>query len=231
MNTVLSTFLESPQRPDGTLSFHELEGLLFAITCSPEAILPSEWISLIFDDQDANYASMEEAQSVLEALMGLYNDINGQVFEGEVTFPGDIQFRPPPLDNFDEAAPLGQWARGFTIGHNWLFELWDEYTPEALDSELGSCLMALSFYSSRELAEAYYGDIEEPSFTFEEFAETVFGLLDDALDNYAQLSCSIRLALEEQDETEQPFVREERVGRNDPCPCGSGKKYKKCCLQ
>ena len=20
------------------------------------------------------------------------------------------------------------------------------------------------------------------------------------------------------------------VGRNDPCPCGSGKKYKKCCL-
>jgi len=23
---------------------------------------------------------------------------------------------------------------------------------------------------------------------------------------------------------------EARVGRNDPCPCGSGKKYKKCCL-
>ncbi len=22
----------------------------------------------------------------------------------------------------------------------------------------------------------------------------------------------------------------QRVGRNDPCPCGSGKKYKKCCL-
>jgi preprotein translocase subunit SecA len=24
---------------------------------------------------------------------------------------------------------------------------------------------------------------------------------------------------------------EARVGRNDPCPCGSGKKYKKCCLK
>ncbi|MBC2576698.1 SEC-C metal-binding domain-containing protein [Peptostreptococcus canis] len=24
-------------------------------------------------------------------------------------------------------------------------------------------------------------------------------------------------------------VKEERIGRNDPCPCGSGKKYKKCC--
>ena len=29
---------------------------------------------------------------------------------------------------------------------------------------------------------------------------------------------------------ETPIVREEpKVGRNDPCPCGSGKKYKKCC--
>jgi uncharacterized protein YecA (UPF0149 family) len=25
--------------------------------------------------------------------------------------------------------------------------------------------------------------------------------------------------------------RTEKVGRNDPCPCGSGKKYKKCCGQ
>ena len=24
-------------------------------------------------------------------------------------------------------------------------------------------------------------------------------------------------------------VKEVRIGRNDPCPCGSGKKYKKCC--
>jgi hypothetical protein len=29
---------------------------------------------------------------------------------------------------------------------------------------------------------------------------------------------------------EQTVVKEEKVGRNDPCPCGSGKKYKKCCL-
>lgn len=28
---------------------------------------------------------------------------------------------------------------------------------------------------------------------------------------------------------EGSFVREEKIGRNDPCPCGSGKKYKKCC--
>jgi hypothetical protein len=29
---------------------------------------------------------------------------------------------------------------------------------------------------------------------------------------------------------DEPYIREIKVGRNDPCPCGSGKKYKKCCL-
>jgi len=28
----------------------------------------------------------------------------------------------------------------------------------------------------------------------------------------------------------EPYVRSEpKIGRNDPCPCGSGKKYKRCC--
>ena len=29
----------------------------------------------------------------------------------------------------------------------------------------------------------------------------------------------------------QPVRKERKVGPNDPCPCGSGKKYKKCCMQ
>ncbi|SDF71426.1 protein translocase subunit secA [Thermoanaerobacter thermohydrosulfuricus] len=31
------------------------------------------------------------------------------------------------------------------------------------------------------------------------------------------------------EEKKQPVVKGKKVGRNDPCPCGSGKKYKKCC--
>ncbi len=31
---------------------------------------------------------------------------------------------------------------------------------------------------------------------------------------------------------DEPIVREQpKIGRNDPCPCGSGKKYKKCCAR
>lgn len=33
-----------------------------------------------------------------------------------------------------------------------------------------------------------------------------------------------------QSERAIPYVNQDKTGRNDPCPCGSGKKYKKCCL-
>ena len=46
-----------------------------------------------------------------------------------------------------------------------------------------------------------------------------------ALDDFEQLV----VVEQEQNVLEQPFVREgAKVGRNDPCPCGSGKKYKQC---
>ncbi len=42
-------------------------------------------------------------------------------------------------------------------------------------------------------------------------------------------SADNQLADEEGQDASQPMVREERkVGRNEPCPCGSGKKYKQC---
>ena len=30
---------------------------------------------------------------------------------------------------------------------------------------------------------------------------------------------------------QDPVKKDKKVGRNNPCPCGSGKKYKKCCLK
>ncbi|MGN0330665.1 MAG: DnaJ domain-containing protein [Kineothrix sp.] len=61
-----------------------------------------------------------------------------------------------------------------------------------------------------------------------------------ALEKYMEVSRYYSLYPEErirssgkviyQDEELRPYMRDERkVGRNDPCPCGSGKKYKKCC--
>jgi uncharacterized protein len=233
LSKLLTPFLASPQRPDGTMTFHQLQGFLFAIACAPELIKPSEWLPLVFNEQEAGYASEEEARSVLQALMDLYNVINAQVFTTEVALPDDIQFELPPLNNVGEAAALGQWSQGFFMGHDWLKELWDHYTPEVLDEELGSCLMVLSFFSSRQLAEAFHREATKTSGTsLEAFAEKLLGMVEDAMGSYAHLGRSIQTALAEQAHDHQPtVVRAPKVGRNDPCPCGSGKKYKKCCLQ
>jgi uncharacterized protein len=57
------------------------------------------------------------------------------------------------------------------------------------------------------------------------FEERGIKPIDDALDALAVFD------VDEDDEPEAPVENPlKNVGRNDPCPCGSGKKYKKCCL-
>ncbi|MBF7096945.1 SEC-C metal-binding domain-containing protein [Alkalibacter mobilis] len=43
------------------------------------------------------------------------------------------------------------------------------------------------------------------------------------------LSAEKRKAITKEYNRSKTIVKENKVGRNDPCPCGSGKKYKKCC--
>lgn len=38
-------------------------------------------------------------------------------------------------------------------------------------------------------------------------------------------------ALENYKKLHTPRIKENKIGRNDPCPCGSEKKYKHCCLK
>jgi hypothetical protein len=54
--------------------------------------------------------------------------------------------------------------------------------------------------------------------------------LDQRLLNHGMDSIFFPMPEEEREEEEAPApVTAAKVGRNDPCPCGSGKKYKKCC--
>nr|WP_281411560.1 SEC-C metal-binding domain-containing protein [Enterovirga sp. DB1703] len=60
------------------------------------------------------------------------------------------------------------------------------------------------------------------------FDPVQYGYLDDAL---AALDHFLSARPEPDDPGEEPLRNRFRhVGRNDPCPCGSGRKFKKCCL-
>ncbi|MEG1087792.1 MAG: SEC-C metal-binding domain-containing protein, partial [Cetobacterium sp.] len=43
------------------------------------------------------------------------------------------------------------------------------------------------------------------------------------------LSVEARKEMQKAHKNAKTVVKEDKVGRNDACPCGSGKKYKKCC--
>ncbi|MFV1985613.1 MAG: SEC-C metal-binding domain-containing protein, partial [Thiohalomonadales bacterium] len=58
--------------------------------------------------------------------------------------------------------------------------------------------------------------------------DRMLGMFETAMSEYAHLGRSIQTALA--DQTTQPVASLPKVGRNEPCHCGSGKKYKKCCL-
>ena len=225
----LSAFLNAPQRPDGTMSYCECTGFLFVVACAPEQIQPSEWLPVIFDDESASYSSLEEAKEVLPSLLSLYNELNRQIQEADIQLPIGCDIRKNPLDNLEPDAPLSHWARGFIAGYDWLVELWDAYTPEDLSEELGAQMMVLSFFASRDLAQAYLEETKRKDNSLESMAAQMLDLFPDALNGFAHLGDSIQRVLREHSaELHQP-ARSDKIGRNERCPCGSGKKYKKCC--
>ncbi len=53
---------------------------------------------------------------------------------------------------------------------------------------------------------------------FKALSQTVFQKIDPELQKHIPLNTLIN----------EPIQSAPKVGRNDPCPCGSGKKYKRC---
>jgi len=90
---------------------------------------------------------------------------------------------------------------------------------ESIKSEVTKFLMIMQIRSSEEIAAAE--ELETPKnvqYQHAEFAGNEAAPVDAAQESEVAVA-----------ERAQPFVRPgEKVGRNDPCPCGSGKKYKQC---
>jgi uncharacterized protein len=203
---VLAEFLVGPERPDGTFTFQKLQGFLFAVACSPELIPPSDWFPVISDEKDIALNDEEEAQQIMSLIMSLYNAINEAALNRSNRMPLGCKFQADIEDNFDDELPISQWSLGFTIGHDWLAEVWEDYSPDQLDEEIGATTMVLSFFGSRSLAEAYYIEAtktptqRKPRVPFTEYAETVRKLFPDALASYAHIGRGISEIVAEMDE-------------------------------
>ena len=225
----LTDFLADPRRPEGTIGYCECAGFMFAVANSPEMVVPSEWIPMIFDSQDVGYETLDEAKEILELIMALNNYTAATSFAGSPELPTGCEPRPGPLENLVPDAPLSRWARGFALGHDWISETWDESAPAAMDEELDAVLMTLTFFENREIAETYLEESSNEKPSLEQLAGEMLRLLPTAMSEYAQMGKAIAQASQEEYLVAHTPARSEKIGRNQPCSCGSGKKYKKCC--
>jgi uncharacterized protein len=231
---VLEAFLSSPERPEGTFTYRQFLGFLFALTSAPELVPPSEWLPMVFGGGEPSFGSERETQRVIGIMMALYNEAAKAVGDGKVRLPAECAFRTELMENLEPDAPIAEWCTGFSVGHMWLSELWDELVPEEVQEEFSREVLVLSFFTSGSLAGRVVREIARPGKSVEELAVSFRQAFPLAMQSYAATGLAIfRAGLKtmEQDLAADggPAAPSAAVARNAPCPCGSGKKFKKCC--
>jgi len=189
----------------------ELLGFLVAIHSMPEFLQPSSWMGEVRSERRV-LRDMEEAQAFFDALMGLYNRV-GDTLRSDT--PNDAIY--PDLE---DAHAVAAWCRGYLRAIDLQQEAPDE-------EDVASVHLILFAVLSGEV---------EPEEIFDAESSR-FASLDDWLEHHRRiLPEHVEALWQYWDEDRRMLppatvVRSSpKVGRNDPCPCGSGKKYKRCCL-
>jgi len=229
LQPILDGFAER-HKEQRVMGFAESAGFFFGLHACPELIMPSEWTELV--QHDAKFKDEHESQSVMEARMALYNWVGDCFQRGVPALPSECSPSSDPMTDLEGGTDFALWCRGATIAHGWLDESWkDAIPPDSVDERtIGAAMMAFSFFIGREFAESAAEEMGLGPDHLESLAKTFrLGVLDSILDymhvglrhRHADTSAALPAA--------QAPVRNQKVGRNEPCPCGSGRKYKKCC--
>ena len=230
-----------PHAEHGGLPFEAVDGLLSSVVVAPELILPSEWLPVILGDRSEPWQNEEEAKVFTDLVMRLYNHIVERVVPepDDATAMPFIAF-PEDFDEMDADAigaidlPIGgNWAVGFMIGVGLRGEAWDALA--AADEEVRDDLemiVALLPEDPEEGVPEGASELEAQPDDEEAEAEEQRPLhASERLEIISDLAAALhhmnRVRLESMN-SKKPVRRELKIGRNDPCPCGSGEKFKKC---
>ena len=215
------------------LSWPETAGFMFAVMACPEFIAPSEWIEFV--QGRAVFADPDEARKVSEARLELMNWVSECLDRDWLAIPEDCRSGADPLKILEVDNDFSRWCRGVVAGHFWLREAWEVEIEEDSDDDrvVSTAMMLFTFFSDRKMAETVLRDISESDesdpMTLEEAAQRFRPMVEAGALAYASVGLEHREAYYAPPPPPREPVRSVKVGRNQPCPCGSGLKYKKCC--
>lgn len=199
-------------KDEGVIDISELDGLLTAVVSGPSVVPPSQWIPAIWGDFQPVWQDEQEFQLVLTLFMRHMNSISSLLMD-----LGD-EFEPM----FEERVVDGktytivdEWCEGYMRGVALSAGLWDRYSDEmrVLLAPIAAFTEEQDFYAHDRCSRQEMLNLQK---AIAPNAREIHAYWLERRAEYAPTGTVRR--------------SEPKIGRNDPCSCGSGKKFKKCCL-
>jgi yecA family protein len=214
----LAQFLRSTKVTPMTMPLDMVDGLFCALVAGPVGsrfsdALPAIWDAVKLADDAPRYDSSEQEQYVLALLRRHWTTIGQRLEAGHPHVPvlsrrsGKIQAR--------------NWAVGFSVGMRLRAAEWDLRIGDDTIGAVAAIVLGLTNGRLDALAE--------------EMGAARNDVPGRILPRAMVLLYRAWRGLPVSDDRPEPIEQSvgadvgRKVGRNEPCPCGSGKKYKRCC--
>lgn len=203
---------------DEAMTLDTLDGYLHAIAMGPQTIMPSQWLPKIWGEDSAMMPPMDSIDQ-LNHIMGLVMRLYNSIIHG-------FEHKPPLVAPYWDICEydIGQfedaqgWAHGFTEGVALNRAAWKPLFDNAKGQQWYRPIGLLG-------EESFSADQDELTQTPAQ-REQLAQQIEDSLVNIHAFWLPLREAIHERETAQRSRTK---VGRNEPCPCGSGKKFKKCC--
>jgi uncharacterized protein len=214
-------FLASPAAPKNALSPLALEGYLTGVVVAPELIRPSLWVAALWGGEEPVFDHDADLQPVFGTVTTRYNTLIAEIDRSLKRLEDErvCDYRPAFLTPGDKPAreAVREWVGGFWRAMALAPKGWSAL---AADERLQGVIAP--FVGFLDLS-------EDGAF---EPAEDIDERLDESIEQIPRavlILHKIAKLRATRDLRPPAPMRHAKTRRNDPCPCGSGKKYKRCC--
>lgn len=220
----LRDFLEAEGMPESSMSVMSLNGFFSALAIHPVTVMPNTWLPWVWDISGAGrqpeFASQQDVEKGMGLLFTYFNAVARQLTddpEGYEPLYEELEIEPDE----DRMLAAEDWASGFMLGAMIVEAVWSRTFAD----EDGRLVLAPFAMMSGLFDEAAGGDEEQLAKMKEELVDELgLSVLD-----LQEFWMPWRQEYLTRQDTVRPERAAVRIGRNELCPCGSGKKYKQCC--
>jgi len=226
----LQQYFKQTEVRESFVTLYQCLGFITAVASSPDPVRPSEWIKQLVttEDKTPKFTSDAQAKEFSSLLIEWWSRC-ATLFDhgGKIDLPDDMGLTATGKAN----KSLVEFSEGYLAGYDWLSKTWKAMLPED-NLEANRSLSILTLILARFVNEKTVSSSHPEIFAELPNAEGCFKVLPGLLSAVGMLGKDLSTPNEARSSAAAVPARNEfkSVGRNEPCPCGSGKKFKKCCL-